>query len=222
MQPSVSRARRNAVSRSRSQSIQRELVLAILLAAPLYAPPRVLGAADPGAPTSPGVAASAEAAVSAPRYILPEALLREPGAARKPATAVGAPVTPNPAPNPAAAPVSTPANEPNATPTAAPAVAAVPVETAPSTEQVLELGDGLERSLTSRQRAELAQFAASLPHHAADPWDDGFLARAGAVLFPTPMEVRLGKVTVSGGLITAVTIRNPFGLLNPEFFGLSW
>jgi hypothetical protein len=37
-----------------------------------------------------------------------------------------------------------------------------------------------------------------------------------------PATVRLGRSTLHGGLVTVLKTGNPFGLLNPEVFGLSW
>lgn len=78
------------------------------------------------------------------------------------------------------------------------------------------------RNLGPRQRAELEALAASLPRYRAEAFDDGLLTKAGAVLFPEFSVIKVGKVSVAGGLITAVKTRNPFGLLNPLILGIGW
>ena len=86
----------------------------------------------------------------------------------------------------------------------------------------LEAGDRLLVTPSPRQQREVLEFAESLPRFRADPAEDGFLRRAGEVVFPAAAEYRIGKVAVGGGLITAIRRRNPFGLLNPLFFDASW
>lgn len=82
--------------------------------------------------------------------------------------------------------------------------------------------DAWAEQLSPRQRAELENLVEAIPRYRADAFEDGFLAKAGAVVFPEISFVRVGQVTMAGGLVTAIRTRNPFGLLNPLILGISW
>lgn len=68
--------------------------------------------------------------------------------------------------------------------------------------------------LTPLQRSRMESFANSLPSSAAISGPDGFLYRAGRVMFPEPVSIRVGRFELGGGIITAIKRKNPFGLLN--------
>ena len=119
----------------------------------------------------------------------------------------GAALAAPPKPEPAPTPDVVPAPSPN-----------------PSEIDAAELSSGevWARNLAPRQRAEVEALAASLPRYRTDAFEDGLFSKAGDVLFPKIAVVKIGKVSVAGGLVTAVKTRNPFGLLNPLILGIGW
>ncbi len=117
------------------------------------------------------------------------------------------------------APAAPPKTDASPAPEVAPA-------SSPSSSEIdaaeLSSGEVWARNLAPRQRAEVEALAASLPRYRADAFEDGLFSRAGAVLFPEFAVVKVGKVSIAGGLVTAVKTRNPFGLLNPLILGIGW
>ena len=118
-------------------------------------------------------------------------------------------------------PVPTPGGEPSDGATIDPE--SRPSDGIPPSSASLSLGDPFFDTLPRNEQREAMAFAESLPRYLADPAEDGFLHQAEEVLFPEPVDLRIGRASVGGGLLTAIARRNPFALLNIlDVFHLSW
>ncbi len=90
-------------------------------------------------------------------------------------------------------------------------------------ELVLQVSDRWLSTLPITRQSAIDDFVRSLPTSADPPTDDNLLRQAGEILFPEPASVRLGKLEVGGGIITAIKRHNPLALLNPfSIFSISW
>jgi hypothetical protein len=54
------------------------------------------------------------------------------------------------------------------------------------------------------------------------PYEGGFLEKLDNTLFPEPAVVKVGSTYMTGGIVTAIKKKNPFGLINQTVFMLTF
>ncbi len=103
-----------------------------------------------------------------------------------------------------------------------------PVSDPDPTPAGLTVGEMLRRSdwdfdqlpAWEQRQVRVAMDSPTVPYR--HPYEGGFLEKLDNTIFPEPAVVKVGSTYMSGGIVTAIQKKNPFGLINQTVFMLSF